>query len=130
MKMFVSIRNFMAGLAGARISVSAGTADFLAGAVGETWRSKKPGHPWPSSARAREADMSQYFLYRQADGNLGLTYQGIASPDLIRLGSLRPDTPMKMLMEWLVTVGNAQAFDLLLIHGRAFAVMPPLHGRC
>lgn len=70
--------------------------------------------------------MAIWHLYRQSDGHLGLTYENRIDGRLFKCGSLRSDTPMPMIIEWVLDQKATQTFDWIRLEGGGLLqVLPP-----
>lgn len=70
--------------------------------------------------------MANWVVYEKAS-NLQLIYRNSINGSVHACGLLRRDTPLDMIVDWVVKSGNPAAFDLIKLHdGTVYQVQPQL----
>lgn len=69
--------------------------------------------------------MARWKTYRQTSRAIALVYVNGFTHTVQQVAVLRPDTSSDMIVDWIVTVGNADVRDVIELHdGRVLHVFP------
>lgn len=68
--------------------------------------------------------MARWEVYVRGDGQLGMNYRNLVTGVVHHAGVLRADTPMAMVVSWIVKDAGAAPYDVISLPDACLWVLP------